>query len=300
MPEGDYFIDVGKDNNGFKLIIKDTSGNVAKVFDDTLALVQGAWNEVSQLIENYHLMIYGRIKAYRDGDLIFDFFKRALFVIFLEQDASYLASLDGYKIKYPDFTYYIATLYKIYKAFINPKSTLDPQEFVLIIGPLITRVEPNITGQELVSLFDNFAAIYYKAIDYIKRERIGINFMPTAEQLITTQPNTTAIQANEITNRPSTVVTQPNAVATQPSTTVTQPNAVAASSKPLPPPPQVIPPKGNQETVQSNTEAIQPNIEKPEEHIPTPAKESIPTPPEENKSKVHRNIKIEHKRPKHS
>jgi hypothetical protein len=229
MYEDDYFIDVGKDNNSFKLIIKDTSGNIAKVFDNTDYIVQQAWREVSQLIENYDLMIYGRVRSYQDGDFIFDLFKRYLFIISIEQDASYLASLAGYRIKYPEFTYYVATLYKLYKAFVNPRSTLSPQEFVLIIGPLLTKVRPDISGQELVSLFDAFAMNYYSAIDYINKERIGLNFMPAVERPMTAQPNT--------------IATQPNTIATRPSTTVNQPKARSQVSIPRPVnnPPRVVP-----------------------------------------------------------
>ena len=285
MFEGDYYIDVGIENNDFKLIIKDNSGKIVKVFDDSDSIINQAWREVSQLIENYDIMIYGRVKTYRDGDFIFDLFKRYLFVIFAEQDASYLASLDGYRIKYPEFTYYVATLYKLYKAFVNPRSTLSPQDFVLIISPLLTRARPDISGSELVSLFDAFASNYYKAIDYINKERLGfngINFMPAAERPMTAQPNTIAIQPNEVTTRPS--------------TTINQPNTVAASSQPMPPsqnlrpqpvnnPPQVVPQRP-------------PEIAQPKPEVSQP-KEEITKPIEENRpaSTISRNIKIEHKRP---
>ncbi len=88
MFENDYFIDVGKDNNGFKLILKDSSGKVVKVFDNTLAIINQAWREVSQLIENYDIMLYGRVRTYRDGDFIFTYiykviiFKHILIIIF--------------------------------------------------------------------------------------------------------------------------------------------------------------------------------------------------------------------------
>ncbi len=36
---GDYYIDVGIDNNDFKLILKDNSGNIIKVFDNTPEIV---------------------------------------------------------------------------------------------------------------------------------------------------------------------------------------------------------------------------------------------------------------------
>ena len=279
MFEGDYYIDVGIENNDFKLIIKDSSGRIVKVFDDSDSIINQAWREVSQLIENYDIMIYGRIRTYRDGDFIFDLFKKYLFVIFAEQDASYLASLDGYRIKYPEFTYYVATLYKLYKAFVNPKTTLSPQDFVLIIGPLLTRARPDISGQELVSLFDSFAMNYYRAIDYINKERLGINFMPAVERPMTAQPNTAAIQPNEVAIRPS--------------TTVNQPNSVAASSQPMPPPqnprpqPQVIP--------QRPPEIAQPKPEvtQPKEEIAKPVEENRPTSEEHIK-----HIKIEHRRPK--
>ena len=203
MYEDDYFIDVGTDNNGFKLIIRDISGNIAKIFDNTNYIVQQAWREVSQLIENYDLMIYGRVRSYEDGDFIFDLFKRYLFIIFIEQDASYLANLNGYRIEYPEFTYYVATLYKLYKAFVNPRLTLSPQDFVLIIGPLLTKVRPDISGQELVNLFDIFVMNYYRAIDYINKKRIGLNkVMFAAERLMIAQPNI-------IVTRPSTTVNQP-------------------------------------------------------------------------------------------
>lgn len=304
MPEGDYFIDVGKDNNSFKLIIRDASGNIVKVFDDSLSLVQQAWNEVSQLIENYHLMIYGRVKTYEDGDLIFDFFKRALFVIILEQDASYLANLNGYRIKYPDFAFYIATLYKIYKAFVNPKSTLDPQEFIAIIGPLLTKVDLDISGSELSNLFDTFAANYYKAIDFIKKERLGINFMPAVEKPMGEEPNTVATQPNEVAIKPSTTVTQPNTIGTQP--TATPPRTVLTSAPPIPKPPQ---PANNPPRVipQKPPEVTKPNIENkpnpsiPKENTPPALEEkSMPAPKEEIKPKPTRNIQIEHKRPKQS
>ena len=236
MFEGDYYIDVGIDNNNFKLILKDGSGNIVKVFDNTDYIVQQAWREVSQLIENYDLMIYGRTHSYEDGDFIFDLFKRYLFIISIEQDAAYLASLGGYRIKYPEFTYYVATLYKLYKAFVNPRSTLSPQEFVLIIGPLLTKVRPDISGQELVNLFDTFAMNYYRAIDYINKERIGLNFMPAVERPMTAQPNTIATQPNAIAIRPSTTVNQPRARSRVPiSRPVNNPPKVVPQRPPVPP-----------------------------------------------------------------
>ncbi len=206
MFEGDYYIDVGIDNNDFKLILKDNSGNIIKVFDNTPEIVNQAWKELSQLIDNYDLMIYGRVKMYKDGDYIFDLFKRYAFIIFIEQNASYLASLDGYRIKYPNFTYYIATLYKLYKAFVNPKTTLSPQEFILIISPLLTKIRPNLSGQELIKLFDTFAMNYYKAIDYINKERLGLNeVMIAAERPINEEPSTSITQPNEMAIRPGSI-----------------------------------------------------------------------------------------------
>ncbi|QFW68530.1 MAG: hypothetical protein NV1_52 [Nanoarchaeotal virus 1] len=306
MPEGDYFIDVGRDNNDFKLILRDTSGNIVKVFDDSNYIVYQAWREASQLIENYDLMIYGRAKAYKDGEQILDFFKRFLFIIFLEQDASYLANLEGYRIKYPTFEFYIATLYKMYKAFVNPKSTLSPQEFIVLIGPLLTKAEPTLSGQELTYLFDNFAANYYKALDFIRNERLGVNFIPTAERPISMEPN------------PS--ITQPNEMATNPSPAINQPTSIAASARPLPPPQYIrrpqVPEQPNPE-LQPKPETPQPEItppkpvlqqpkitpppsvpNEPPQNPPTPPEENIPIPPEENKPKVPKNIKIEHKRPR--
>ena len=252
MFEEDYYIDVGIDNNYFKLILKDSSGNIVKVFDDTPAIINQAWREVSQLIENYDIMIYGRIHSYEDGDFIFDLFKRYLFIISIEQDASYLASLAGYRIKYPEFTYYVATLYKLYKAFVNPRSTLSPQEFVLIISPLLTKVRPDISGQELINLFDTFAMNYYRAIDYINKERIGINFMPAVERPMTAQPNT--------------IATQPNAIAIRPSTTVKQPRTRSRVSIPQPVnnPPRVIlqrPPVQPRMPIKEKPEVAQPHEE---------------------------------------
>jgi hypothetical protein len=275
MFENDYFIDVGRDNNGFKLILKDTSGKIVKVFDDSDSIINQAWREVSQLVENYDIMIYGRIKTYRDGDFIFDLFKKYLFIILVEQDASYLASLDGYRIKYPDFTYYVATLYKIYKAYVNPRSTLGPQEFILMISPLLTKVRPDISGSELVNLFDTFAVNYYRAIDYMNRERIGINFMPAVERPMTAQPNTVAIQPNEVAIRPS--------------TTVNQPNSVAASSQPISPPqnPRLQPVNNPPQAVPQRP----PKIAQPKEEMAKPVEEA---------NSAIRNITTEHKRPKYS
>jgi hypothetical protein len=162
-------------------------------------MIDQALRQVSYLIESSYTMIYGRARSYKDGDFIFDLFKRYLFVIFLEQYASYLANLNGYRIKYPDFIYYIATLYKIYKNFVNPRSTLSLQEFALLIGPLLTQANLNLTGRELVNLFDTFAINYYRAIDYINKERLGlnnINFMSAAKRPMNVEPNSvvTSIQ----------------------------------------------------------------------------------------------------------
>ena len=201
MFEDNYFIDVGKDKDTFKLIIKNNSGKVVSVFNDTYAMLNQVSRQVSHLIESSYMMIYGRARSYKDGDLIFDLFKKYLFVIFLEQYASYLANLNGYRIKYPDFTYYIATLYKIYKAFINPRSTLSLQEFALIIAPLLTRANPNLTGRELINLFDTFAINYYRAIDYIYKERLGlnnINFMSAAKRPMNVEPNTVVTSTRPI------------------------------------------------------------------------------------------------------
>jgi len=283
MFEGDYYIDVGIDNNDFKLILRDSSGNIVKVFDNTYEITNQAWREVSQLIDNYDLMIYGRVRMYKDGDYIFDLFKRYAFIIFIEQNASYLASLDGYRIKYPNFTYYIATLYKLYKAFVNPKTTLSPQEFILIIGPLLTKIRPNISGQELIKLFDTFAMNYYKAIDYINKERLGLNeVMVAAERPINEEPNTS--------------ITQPNEIAVRPSPSITQPNAITASAQPMPPPAYVAKPQVPAQPVNNPPQAIP---QKPLE-ITQPKPETEVTQPQEEISINSKNIQIEHRRPKHS
>jgi hypothetical protein len=282
MFEGDYYIDVGIDNNDFKLILNDNSGNIIKVFDNTPEIVNQAWRELAQLIDNYDLMIYGRVKMYKDGDYIFDLFKRYAFIIFIEQNASYLASLDGYRIKYPNFTYYIATLYKLYKAFVNPKTTLSPQEFILIINPLLTKIRPNLSGQELIKLFDTFAMNYYKAIDYINKERLGLNKVMIAAE-------------RPINEEPSTLITQPNEMAIRPAPSINQPNAITASAQPMPSsqnpgplpmnnPPQVVPQRP-------------PEIVQPKEEITKPIEENKPVPTEEANI---RNIKIEHRRLKYS
>jgi hypothetical protein len=265
MFEGDYYIDVGIDNNDFKLILRDSSGNIVKVFDDSDSIINQAWREVSQLIENYDIMLYGRVKTYRDGDFIFDLFKRFLFIISIEQDASYLASLDGYRIKYPEFTYYVATLYKLYKAFVNPRSTLSPQDFVLIISPLLTKVRLDISGQELVNLFDTFAMNYYRAIDYINKERIGLNeFMFAAERPMITQPNTIATQPNAIAVRPSTTVNQPRARSQRLRSRVpiprpvNNPPRVVLQRSPVPP---RVTPREKPEVTQLREETNQPKLE---------------------------------------
>jgi len=286
MFEGDYYIDVGTDNNDFKLILKDSSGNIVKVFDDTPAIIDQAGRELSQLIDNYDLMIYGRVKMYKDGDSIFDLFKRFVFIIFIEQNASYLASLDGYRIKYPNFTYYIATLYKLYKAFVNPKTTLSPQEFILIVGPLLTKIRPNISGQELIKLFDTFAMNYYKAIEYINKERLGLNEVMIAAE-------------RPIDEEPSTSITQPNEMAIRPSPSITQPNAVTASAQPMPPPAYIAKPQAPAQPV-NNPPQVAPQ-KPPEKDQPQP---KVTQPKEENIQaqavETNRNIQIEHRRPRHS
>jgi len=278
MFEGDYYIDVGIDNNDFKLILRDSSGKIVKVFDDTYEITNQAWRELSQLIDNYDLMIYGRVRMYNDGDSIFDLFKRFVFIIFIEQNASYLAGLDGYRIKYPNFTYYIATLYKLYKAFVNPKTTLSPQEFILIIGPLLTKIRPNISGQELIKLFDTFAMNYYKAIDYINKERLGINeVMVAAERPINEEPRTS--------------ITQPNEIAVRPSPSITQPNAITASTQPMPPTTYTAKPQVPAQPVNQKPSEIaqpRPEVTQPKEEIAKPAEETS------------KNIQIEHRRPKQS
>jgi len=236
-----YFIDVGQDNEGYKLFIRDASGNVIKIFANSNSLAYQAWREISQLIENYDLMLYGRVRMYKDGDIIFDFFKRFLFTIILEQDASYLANLEGYKIKYPDFNLYIATLYKIYKAYINPRSTIDPQEFIIMIYPLLNRVSLDMSGSELSYLFDTFAANYYKAIDYINNSRIGLNFMPAIQNPMTIQPTTAATQPSIIATKPSKIINQPKVEPTRKSRTVPKPVAVMPPPASAPAPSKVIP-----------------------------------------------------------
>jgi hypothetical protein len=274
MFEGDYYIDVGIDNNDFKLILKDSSENIVKVFDNTDVIVNQAGRELSQLIDNYDLMIYGRVKMYKDGDYIFDLFKRLVFIIFIEQNASYLAGLNGYRIKYPNFTYYIATLYKLYKAFVNPKTTLSPQEFILIIGPLLTKIRPNISGQELIKLFDTFAMNYYKAIDYINKERLGLNEVMIAAE-------------RPINEEPQTAITQTNEIAIRPSPSITQPNAVTTSVQPMPPPAYIAKPRA---PAQLNP------TPQPKPEVAQPKEENVQAPVEETS----KNIQIEHRRPKQS
>jgi hypothetical protein len=230
---------------------------------------------------------------YKDGDYIFDLFKKYLFIIFIEQNASYLASLDGYRIKYPNFTYYVATLYKLYKAFVNPKTTLSPQEFILIISPLLTKARSDLSGQELVRLFDAFAMNYYKAIDYINKERLGLNeVMLAAERPINEEPKTS--------------ITQPNEMAVRPSSSITQPNAITASAQPMPPPAHIAKPQVPAQPANNPPRVApqkplkiaqpKPEVTQPKEEISEPVEENRPASEEEH----NRNIQIEHGRPKHS
>ncbi len=199
MFENNYIIDIVKDTDGYKFVIKDISNKIVKTFDNSYYIVQQTLRDVSNLIEAYHLMLYGRIKKYKDGNFIFDLFRKSIFIILLEQNLSYLANSMGYRIQYPDFSYYVTTLYKFYKVFVNPNTTLTPQEFVLIIGPLLTRVNPNLTGQEFINLFDLFALNYYKVTDYIYKMRLGLIPAPYTQTPTSTQNN--IINRNDFTKR---------------------------------------------------------------------------------------------------
>ncbi|MFZ8801263.1 MAG: hypothetical protein ACO2ON_03780 [Candidatus Nanopusillus sp.] len=190
MFENNYIIDIIRDAEGYKFVVRDISTNVVKTFNNSNYVIQQTLRDVSNLIEASHLVLYGRVRNYRDGNFIFDLFKKVIFVILLEQNLSYLANANGYRIHYPDFSYYAATLYKFYKVFVNPNTTLNLQEFILIIGPLLTRVNINLTSKELVNLFDIFALNYYKAIDYIYKMRLGLISTSHTQTSTFTQNNT--------------------------------------------------------------------------------------------------------------
>ncbi len=122
----------------------------------------------------------------------------------------------------------------------------------------------------------------YKAIDYINKERLGINEVMIAAE-------------RPINEEPSTSITQPNEMAIKPAPSITQPNAITASAQSMPPsqnprpqpmnnPPQVVPQRP-------------PEIVQPKEEIAKPMGENKPALTEEANI---RNIKIEHRRPKHS
>jgi hypothetical protein len=289
-----YFIDVGRDNEGYKLYIRDTSGNIIKIFDNSDYLVYQAWREVSQLIENYDLILYGRIRMYKDGDMIFDFFKRFLFTIILEQDASYLANLEGYKIKYPDFNFYIATLYKIYKAYVNPRSTMDPQEFVIMIAPLLNRIRFDMSGSELSYLFDTFAANYYGAIDYINRSRIGLNFMPAIQKPMTAQPATAATQPNIVIMQPSKVTKQPKVEPAKQSNAAPKPVVIMQAPAPAPAPTKATP-KEEPKVVKPSEETNKIKLEKREVTLEEKKPIGPPTLEDEPFDKIKQEANLENK-----
>ena len=171
-----YYIDIEGTPDNYYFVLKTTDGQIVNVLENSEQIAQNINNEVYNLVYKNHLALYIRASSYDDDkNALISLFYRVIYPILLEQSLSSIYEQKGIKIKYPNINFYLITLYKFYKTLSNPKTTLDFQEFAILVNPLIEKLSWAISNNDLIYLFDALIAAYYKVLDYRKKARIGMN-----------------------------------------------------------------------------------------------------------------------------
>jgi hypothetical protein len=171
-----YYIDIEGTPDNYNFVLKAPDGQIVKVLENSKQIAENIKNDVYNLVYKNRLALYIRASSYDDDkDALISLFSRVIYPILLEQYLSSIYEQKRIRIQYPNINFYLSTLYKFYKTLSNPQTTLDLQEFAILISPLIEKINWNIDNRDLIYLFDAFITAYYKVLDYMKKARIGIN-----------------------------------------------------------------------------------------------------------------------------
>jgi hypothetical protein len=170
-----YIIDVDGNPQDFRFILRSPTGEIVNTIQNSKQLAQQVREMVKRLIYSNYSLLSSSLSYFEDSNgLIYAFYRYSL-PILLEQYLSDLYESRGIRIQYPDQNTYLIVLYKLYKVVENPNSPLNPQEFAIIVTPLIGKLTWTIDEYGLLYLFKEFVKAYYKAIDIKQKTRIGFN-----------------------------------------------------------------------------------------------------------------------------
>ena len=170
-----YYIDIEGTPDDYYFVLKTPDGQIVNVLENSKQIAQNIKNDVYNLVYKNYSILYIRVYSCDDKDGLISLFSRVVYPILLEQSLSSIYEQKGIKIKYPNINFYLITLYKFYKTLSNPKTTLDLQEFSILVNPLIEKLSWTISNNDLIYLFDAFITAYYKVLDYRKKARIGMD-----------------------------------------------------------------------------------------------------------------------------
>ena len=170
-----FIIDIDGTSQDFKFILRSYTGEIVNTLQNSKEIAEYVKEMVKRLIYSNYGLLSASLSYFDDINGLIYAFYRYSFPILLEQYLSDLYESKGVRIQYPDQNTYIIVLYKLYKIVENPNSPLNPQEFAVIVTPLIGKLTWGIDDYYLLHLFKEFVKAYYRAIDIKQKARIGSN-----------------------------------------------------------------------------------------------------------------------------
>jgi len=170
-----YYIDIVGSPDNFQIVLKAPNGQIVHTLENSKQIAKKIEDSAYTFVYRYYGSLTSKLSLFEDGNTLVYSFYRVVYPILLEQYISSLYESKGIRIQYPNINVYLTTLYKFYKILANPKSTLNIQEFAMLVNPLIGRVHWNNSSFDLITLFVAFVDTYYKVMNYKKKVRIGLN-----------------------------------------------------------------------------------------------------------------------------
>jgi hypothetical protein len=170
-----YIIDVDGNLHDFRFVLRAYTGEIVNTLQNSKEIAEYVREMVKRLIYNNYGLLSVSVPYFEDKKGLIYAFYRFSYPILLERYLSDLYESRGIRIQYPDMNTYLIVLYKLYKIVENPNSAINPQEFAIIVNPLINRLYWGLDTNELVYLFKEFVRAYYKALHIKEKARIGYN-----------------------------------------------------------------------------------------------------------------------------
>jgi len=170
-----FIIDIDGNPGDFRFILRSYTGEIVSTLQNSKEIAEYVRKIVKRLIYSHYGFLLMSLGYFDDKDALIYAFFRYSYPILLERYLSDLYESRGIRIQYPDMNTYLIVLYKLYKIVENPNSPINPQEFAIIINPLLNRLHWGVDTNDLVYLFKEFVRAYYKAIDMKEKARIGYN-----------------------------------------------------------------------------------------------------------------------------